>query len=33
MITIINELKALTKHITCKCKCKFDEKKCISDQW
>ena len=33
MITIINELKALTKHITCKCKCKFGEKKCISDQW
>ena len=26
MITVINELKALTKHITCKCKCKFDGK-------
>ena len=32
MITAINELKTLTKHI-CKCKCKFDAKKCNSDQW
>ena len=27
MITGINELKTLTKHISCECKCKFDEKK------
>ena len=24
MITRINESKTLTKHISCKCKCKFD---------
>ena len=23
----------LTKHISCKCKCEFDGKKCNSDQW
>ena len=33
MITGINEPKTLTKHISCNCKCKFDEKKCNSDQW
>ena len=33
MITRINELKTLTKHISCKCKCKFDETKCKSNQW
>ena len=27
MITWINELKALTKHIFCECKCRFDGKK------
>ena len=27
MITGINELKILTKHISCKCKCEFDGKK------
>ena len=32
MITEINELKTLTKHISCKCKCKFDGRKCNSDQ-
>ena len=32
MITGINELKALTKHISCKCKCRFDGRKCNSDQ-
>ena len=32
-ITRINELKTLTKHISCKCKCKFDERKCNSNQW
>ena len=29
----VNESKSLTKHISCKCKCKFDEKKYNSDQW
>ena len=29
MITGINELKILTKHISCECKCKFDGRKCI----
>ena len=33
MITGINESKTLTKHISCKCKCKFDETKCKSHQW
>ena len=33
MITGINESKTLTKHASCKCKCKFDGKKCNSNQW
>ena len=33
MITEINESKALTKHISCECKCKFHERKCNSYQW
>ena len=33
MITGVNELKTLTKHISCKCKCKFNRKKCNSNQW
>ena len=33
MGTGINELKTLAKHISCKCKCKFDGKKCISEHW
>ena len=33
MITGINESKALTKHRSCKCKCRFDGRKCNSDQW
>ena len=33
MITGINELKTLTKHISCECKCRFDGRKCNSDQW
>ena len=33
MITGINESKALTKHISCECKCKIDETKCNSNQW
>ena len=32
MITGINESKILTKHISCKCKCKFDGTKCNSNQ-
>ena len=32
MITGINESKTLTKHISCKCKCKFDGRICNSDQ-
>ena len=33
MITGINESKALTKHMSCKYRCRFDGRKCISDQW
>ena len=33
MITGINESKALIKATSCECKCKFDGKKCNSDQW
>ena len=33
MITGINESKTLAKHISCKCKCRFDGRKCNSDQW
>ena len=33
MITGINESKTLTKHILCKSKCRFDRRKCNSDQW
>ena len=32
MITRKNETKTLTKHISCECKCRFDERKCNSDQ-
>ena len=32
MITGINKLKTLTKHISCKCKCTFDGRKCNSNQ-
>ena len=32
MIAGINESKTLTQHISCKCKCKFDGRKCNSDQ-
>ena len=32
MITGINESKTLTKHILCECKCKFDKRKCNSNQ-
>ena len=33
MITGINESKTLTKHISRECKCRFDGRKCNSDQW
>ena len=33
IITRINESKTLTKHISCEFKCRFDGKKCNSDQW
>ena len=33
MITEINESKTLAKHISCECKCKFDKRKCNSNQW
>ena len=33
MITSINESKTLTKHISCKWKCRFDGEKCHSNQW
>ena len=33
LITGINKLNTLTKHIPCKCECKFDRWKCSSDQW
>ena len=32
MITGINESKTLTSHISSECKCKFDGRKCNSDQ-
>ena len=36
IITRINEWKTLTKRmltLSCKCKCRFDGRKCNSDQW
>ena len=33
MITGINKSKTWAKHISCKCKCKFDWRKCVSDHW
>ena len=33
MIAGINESKTLTNHISCECKCKFNGRKCNSDQW
>ena len=32
MITGIKESKTLTNHMSCECKCKFDGRKCNSDQ-
>ena len=33
IITGINELKTSIKHNSRECKCRFDGRKCISDQW
>ena len=33
IITEINVSKALTKHVSCECNCRFDGRKCNSDQW
>ena len=33
MITGVKESKTLTKHISCECKCRFDGRKCNSNQW
>ena len=33
MITGINESKTLAKHILSECKCRFDGRRCNSDQW
>ena len=33
LIAGINESKILAKHMSCQCKCKFDGKKCDSNQW
>ena len=33
MITEINESKTLAKQISCECKCRFDGRKCNSNQW
>ena len=32
-ITRINESRISTKHLSCECKCRFDGRKCNSDQW
>ena len=32
MITGTNKSRILTKHISCKCKCKFDKRNCNSNQ-
>ena len=32
IITRINESEILTKHISCECECKFDSRKCNSNQ-
>ena len=33
IITGLNRSKALRKHISCECKCRSYERKCVSDQW
>ena len=32
MITRINGSKTLVKHLSCNCECKFDDRKCKSNQ-
>ena len=32
MVSRINELKTITMQISCECKCRFDGRKCNSDQ-
>ena len=32
MIAVVTEQKTLAKHIPCECKCKYDSKKCNSNQ-
>ena len=32
IVTEINQSKTLTKHISCECRCKFDGRKCNSNQ-
>ena len=33
LIKKINEFKTLTKHVSCECKCRFNERKCNFDEW
>ena len=33
MITGRNESNTITKHLSCECLCRFDGRKCNSDQW
>ena len=33
MITGLKQSKRLTKHLSCEYKCRFDGKKCNSNQW
>ena len=33
ILTGINEWKTLRNHISCECECRFDGRKCNSDQW
>ena len=33
ILTGINEWKTLTNHISCECECRFDGRKCNSNQW
>ena len=33
MITKVNQPKASRKHISCECQCRFDGRKCNSDEW
>ena len=33
MITRVNQPKASRKHVSSECQCRFDERKCNSDEW